>query len=231
MDFSYHLNITRIRAIANALKGLDQKFVFVGGATVALYADPDTASEIRPTNDVDVVVEMASYGGYAQLEERLRTIGFKNDLESKVVCRYSIEGVIVDIMPTDPSIIGFSNRWYKEGYQYAEQISIAENEYVFVFPLQYLIASKFEAFFSRGNADFIFSHDFEDLVYLFENATHFSTSLISSEGELRDYLKSTFSSLIKRSDWEEGLYAHLSPYHASYHYERIQRIIKSFLML
>jgi hypothetical protein len=85
MDFSYHLNITRIRAIANALKGLDQKFVFVGGAAVALYADPDTASEIRPTNDVDVVVEMASYGGYAQLEERLRTIGFKNDLESKVV--------------------------------------------------------------------------------------------------------------------------------------------------
>ena len=44
--------------------------------------------------------------------------------------QYSIEGVIVDIMPTDSSVIGFSNRWYKEGFQNAELKSIGENESV-----------------------------------------------------------------------------------------------------
>lgn len=230
MDSSYHLNITRIRAVANALKGLDQKFVFVGGATVALYTDASTASELRPTDDVDVVVELASYGGYARLEERLRAIGFINDIESKIICRYSIEGVIVDIMPTDSSIIGFSNRWYKEGFQNAELKSIGENESVYAFPLEYLIATKLEAFLSRGQGNFLFSHDFEDIVYLFEHATQFDYCLQNSKGELQEYLRQTFTLLMERADWEEGLYAHLSPYHASYQYDRIQEIIKSFLL-
>lgn len=33
-----HENLVRIKAVHNALRGLDQEFVFVGGATVSLYA-------------------------------------------------------------------------------------------------------------------------------------------------------------------------------------------------
>jgi hypothetical protein len=62
MDASYLQNIVRLRAVAQALKPLDQKVVFVGGATIALYANPETAMEVRPTDDIDVVVELATYG-------------------------------------------------------------------------------------------------------------------------------------------------------------------------
>ena len=63
-----HENLVRIKAVSNVLDGLGQEFVFVGGATVSLYAsDPDLAVEVRPTADVDVVVELASYGGMLQL--------------------------------------------------------------------------------------------------------------------------------------------------------------------
>jgi len=34
MEGSYQLNITRIKAVANALEPLKQKVVFIGGATI-----------------------------------------------------------------------------------------------------------------------------------------------------------------------------------------------------
>lgn len=55
-----HENIVRIKAIANILKSLGQPYVFVGGATVSLYATKrDLAENIRPTDDVDVVIELS----------------------------------------------------------------------------------------------------------------------------------------------------------------------------
>ena len=170
MDASYLQNIVRLRAVAQALKPLEQKVVFVGGATIALYANPETAMEVRPTDDIDVVVELATYGSYAKLEERLREIGFVNDTEAKVVCRYKVRGITVDIMPTDPKVIGFSNKWYPVGFSKAILHHLTERESIYIFPLEYLVATKLEAFFSRGKTDFIFSRDFEDLVYLFETA-------------------------------------------------------------
>lgn len=229
MDASYLQNISRIRVVARALEPLRQKIVFVGGATIALYTNPSTAMEVRPTDDVDVVVELATYGGYAKLEERLREIGFVNDQESKVVCRYKIKGIIVDIMPTDPSVIGFSNRWYPEGFEKATLYPLTERERVYIFPLEYLLATKLEAFLTRGRTDFLFSRDFEDVVYLLENAKDVEERLINTAGALKEYLKTTFQSLSVHPDFEEGLLAHLSPTHSIYQTSRIKSIIATII--
>ena len=82
-------NIIRIKAVNNALGDLRYKFVFVGGATVSLYADR-MAEEARPTVDVDVLVELWSRWDYAELEEKLRKIGFVNDTSSGFLGRYII---------------------------------------------------------------------------------------------------------------------------------------------
>jgi hypothetical protein len=34
-------------------------------------------------------------------------IGFTNDIDSGIVCRYKIRGIVVDVMPTDDPSIGF----------------------------------------------------------------------------------------------------------------------------
>ena len=93
--------------------------VFVGGATVALYAPSEISFEARSTNDVDVIIELASYTDYSQLDEKLRSVGFQNDIESGIICRYKVQGIVVDIMPTDSSVLGFSNRWYTDGFNNA----------------------------------------------------------------------------------------------------------------
>ena len=112
----HNRNLPRIKAVARTLSELNASVVFVGGATVSLYAGRG-AAEARPTDDVDVVIELAAYKGFAQLEERLRSVGFVNDTTSKVLCRYTIHGKTVDIMPTHPEVLGFSKRWYPEGFQ------------------------------------------------------------------------------------------------------------------
>lgn len=61
-----HENLIRIRAVSQSLKGLGHSYVFVGGATVSLYAsNQDLKADIRPTNDVDVVIELASYANHS----------------------------------------------------------------------------------------------------------------------------------------------------------------------
>src|SRR5215204_6006107 len=107
---SHKINITRIKAVSNALGELKDKVVFVGGATVSLYVDR-VAPESRPTDDVDVLIEIGTRWDFAAVEEQLRKMGFQNDSSSKFLGRYLLPGIIVDIMPTDEKILGFSNIW------------------------------------------------------------------------------------------------------------------------
>lgn len=126
-----HENLVRMKAVSLILKDLEQQFVFVGGATVSLYAtDPELADEVRPTDDVDVIVELATYGGYADLDEKLRSLGFSNDVASGVICRYKIKGIVVDVMPTETNVMGFSNKWYPEGFQNAIDYNLEEGQVI-----------------------------------------------------------------------------------------------------
>jgi hypothetical protein len=65
---SHRENITRIKAVYLALEELASEVVFVGGATVSLYSTrPET--ETRPTDDVDIVVQIMHYRDYAAIED------------------------------------------------------------------------------------------------------------------------------------------------------------------
>lgn len=108
-------NIQLLAAVAKGLGHLCPTVVFVGGAVAELYATDSAVSEIRPTDDVDCVVELASYSAFTHIEEELRSLNFKNDIESKIICRWIYKGIQVDVMPDDAKIMGFSNPWYNEG--------------------------------------------------------------------------------------------------------------------
>lgn len=205
-----HKNLVRISAVARILTGLQQPYVFVGGATVSLYAsEPVIAEHIRPTDDVDVVIELASYSGYAQIDERLRDIGFVNDVESGVMCRYRVQGIIVDIMPTDPSVIGFSNRWYPDAFQQAVPRLLYDGTEIFIFSLPYFVASKWEAFLSRGKGDYRMSKDFEDLVYIFQNCANFQEQMVAAPTDVMDYLRSELGKRVNSAGFEEGVLCHM----------------------
>jgi predicted nucleotidyltransferase len=224
---SNHTNIVRIKAVANILNQLNEEFVFVGGATVSLYGDA-SKSEARPTEDVDVIIELASYTGYAELDENLRKLGFENDIESGVLCRYKVKGVIVDVMPTDASVIGFTNRWYADGFKFAKTIQLDELP-VKIFTLPFFIASKIEAFKSRGQNNYLFSSDFEDIVYILENNSNIASLILESPKDVRQYLKQCFTNFLQDVEFEEGVSAHLEPITQAQQIEKIFRVLREII--
>jgi len=70
-------NILRIRAVHKALgEELNKDVIYIGGAVVSFYQDRPS-SDIRPTDDVDILVEILTYKEYTELENRLRVRGLK----------------------------------------------------------------------------------------------------------------------------------------------------------
>lgn len=206
---SHHVNRVRIKAVHNALAALHETIVFVGGATVSLYADKPEQTDVRPTNDIDVLIEIGSYGAYAAIQEQLATIGFYVDPEAKVTCRYIYDGLTVDIMPTDESVLGFSNRWYKEGCSNLETYQVDERTTVNIFSPAYFIASKLEAYKGRGNNDGRTSQDFEDIVFVLDNRKTIWQELNESTPVLKRYLQEEWRYLLSNTNIEEWLSVHL----------------------
>lgn len=217
-------NITRIKAVHYALEELGNKVVYVGGATVSLYADRP-AGEIRPTDDVDILVEIMNYSGYAEIEEKLRAKGFVNDMESGVICRYKIQGIVVDVMPTKDNVFGFANLWYPDGYANAININLGNDCIVKIFQPDYFIASKLEAFNDRGKNDGRMSSDFEDIVFVLNNRNSIWGELKNAAPSLSEYLKIQFKEWLKNAHLEEWVSAHLD-----YSEQRRVSIIKGGLL-
>lgn len=105
---------------AKGLGSLKDEAAFVGGSVIELYLAGQPALKVRATDDVDCVVEAVSRTGYHKLEEKLRARGFRHPLgEPGPICRWEYQGLIVDVMPLEGSVLGFSNRWYPEGSSHA----------------------------------------------------------------------------------------------------------------
>jgi predicted nucleotidyltransferase len=204
---SHQLNITRIKAVYNALGDIRDDVVFIGGAAVSLYADR-AAEEVRETKDVDILVEVYTHQKFAELEEKLRAKGFVNDSSSKFAARYKIKGVIVDVMPVDKKVLGFSNRWYELGFTQSIKYVIDENHQVRIFSAPHFLASKIEAFNNRGRNDGRTSSDFEDIVYLLFYRDSIWNELANTERELKEYITKEFEKLLDNPYLEEWIDVH-----------------------
>ncbi|MBL7722500.1 MAG: nucleotidyl transferase AbiEii/AbiGii toxin family protein [Chitinophagaceae bacterium] len=202
-------NITRIKAVYNGLGDLRDKVVFVGGATVSLYAQRE-APDIRETKDVDILVEIASRWEYAAIEEQLRKIGFTNVQESGFLGRYIMDGLIVDLMATDDDILGFTNKWYSEGFKTAIDYTIDPQHTVKIFDPAYFVASKIEAFKNRGKGDGRQSTDFEDIVFILDNRSSIWDEMASVPSPLKEYLKEEFRALSNNPYIDEWIGSHSS---------------------
>lgn len=205
---SKHVNRVRVMAVYHALEELGERVVFVGGATVSLYTDRE-GDEVRPTDDVDVLIELINYEEYSRIEERLISKGFVNDIESGVICRYKVQGIIVDIMPTSEKILGFANKWYADGFNNSITYTFDENCIIRIFSPEYFLATKLEAFNNRGNNDGRSSTDFEDIVYFLNNRTTIWDELLLAEEKVRECISNNFKSLLNNKYFDEWVSSHL----------------------
>lgn len=78
-----------IAVVLRRLGPLQSRVIFVGGATIDLLISDKTAGSIRTTDDVDLIMMVATRLEFLQeVSQQLRLSGFKPDLrEDAPVCR------------------------------------------------------------------------------------------------------------------------------------------------
>lgn len=186
--------IYMLEKVAQILAQVPSTIVFTGGATISLYLDAVSAPDIRPTDDVDCVVEITSRAEYYQLSEELRTKGLQESREiGAPLCRWQYEDIRIDVMPCDPSVLGFSNRWYTPGFASSIFYQLPSGRQIRIFSLPYLLASKIEAFNNRGQGNFYYSSDIEDIVALLDGCSGLEEEIRQADAIVRVFLSEWFS--------------------------------------
>lgn len=112
-----------------------EELVFAGGCMTGLLITDPAAGSVRPTKDVDAIVDVNSYVEYAALSEQLRALGLAEDTTPGApLCRWRRGELIVDVMPVAEHVLGFSSRWYPAAIETAQTFQIAGHEVRVVTP-------------------------------------------------------------------------------------------------
>lgn len=192
--------------VAAALGELCDELVLVGGCAASLLIDTPTAPPPRVTYDVDLIAVVAALRDYHALEERFAQRGFKRDVSADApLCRWRIGGIEVDLMPTDEAVLGFSNRWYAEAAATATRLILPSGTSINLISAPAFLATKFEAFHTRGKGDLLLSHDFEDIINVVEGRQSIVEEVGAGGTALRSYLTRQFANIIATSDFTNVL--------------------------
>jgi hypothetical protein len=178
-----------------------------------LVTDP-AAGGGRPTDDVDLIVDVPTDVAYYALNKTLRDQDFREaNEEGAPLCRWIVEGVRVDIMPVDPAILGFSNVWYYGAHGSSLAIDAADGP-IHILDGPHFCASKLEAFFSRGEED-LYHHDLEDFIAIVDGRPALIEEIAASPPSLREFLARETAGLLAREVFVEALPGHLDADEAS----------------
>ena len=186
------------------LKPLLEEIAFVGGGILPTYLPKGFNSVIRVTYDLDVVIKLAHYGRFESLNKRLRELGFYPDSKSSTICRYTDQNILLDVMPTDSEVLGFSNRWYEDGLKNKEWIALTEDINIPRFTIDYYLSTKWEAVKGRGEKDWRSSKDMEDIITLI------NYSALNQINTKDKNVKESFSELMNYKYTHEIILSHLS---------------------
>ena len=160
-------------------EGLGEEFLaeiaFVGGCTTAmLVTDPVVIDDIRFTDDVDLVIELAAKQ-------------FKITGEDEVNCRFRFHDVIVDVMPSDPAVLGYANSWFVKGLEQATKTALPSGREIQIFKPTYFLATKLEAFSGRGEGD-PYHKDVEDIIILIDGRPELLEEVRQADTALRQFI-------------------------------------------
>ena len=197
-----------IKIIAQALGELNEQVVYVGGATVGLYVNDPAADDVRPTKDVDISLSIASLFELENIREYLSEKGFIQTADDDVICRFRYNDIKVDVMNTRDIGWAPANPWFFPGFMLKETVDI-DGQTIQILPLPHFLASKFTAYYNRGNNEPRTSHDFEDVVYILDNRLDLEEQIISSPMDVKAFLKSEFESILSNKMKQEAIYGNL----------------------
>lgn len=213
------MSFALLERAADALGPLTSEVTFVGGATLSLWLPPAQLAFVRTTNDVDVVVEVATRPAFHRFEARLRDLGFREEQVGGPICRWNHgsrdQPLVVDVMPTDASILGFANVWQARAIVTAADCELPSGSVIRAIEPPFLIATKLEAFRGRGAGEFGLSHDMEDVITLVDRRPQLVDECRAASSDVQEYLAAQIRDLLATAAFVDQVSWHLRPDAAS----------------
>lgn len=187
-------NLAILLLAVKHLEELVDEMVFLGGCATGLLITDNAAPPIRITRDVDAIVQLSSRIEYYALSDKLRSKGFTEDLQDGApICRWCKQGIILDVMPTNPDILGFGNEWYHDAVNNSEIIILENDISIRMVTSPYFLITKIEAFKGRGNNDLLLSHDIEDMIAVIDGRPELLNDVLNSNKKVKLALSKEFS--------------------------------------
>ena len=188
------------------------------------------AAPVRMTYDVDVIAEIGSYADYTVFSDRLRSLRFEEDTsEGAPLCRWRHKGLLLDVMPLDAMILGFSNRWYPDAMRTAVEVPFPSGLVLRVVTAPYFLGTKLEAFRGRGGNDYFASRDLEDFVAVVDGRASLADEVRMAPPELGIFIAGTVRSLLSEPRFLDALPGYLLPDEASQ--SRIAQLVRKLEIL
>lgn len=207
---SDEINIQVVERVATVLGEINNEVIYVGGAIVSLYATDNAADKPRPTKDIDISVQVSSYSQMEVLREKLAAKEIYPASSEKILYRYSYEDILIDFIPYEETPLGPTNRWLKPGFEIAYPIQVGNIE-IKILPVCMFLATKWEAFKSRGNDPRV-SHDFEDIIYIIDNNLNLLDDVSVANKDVLNYLKEMSSEILTHPSRNEIIECHINPF-------------------
>lgn len=204
------INLKVVEKVASALEELNDHVIYVGGAVVSLYVNEEGAEQPRPTKDIDISVQVSTYSQMEELREKLAVRNIFPATNETVLYRFALEDILIDFIPFEETALGPTNRWLKPGFDKAYPVQIGKEE-IKILPVSLFLATKWEAFKSRGN-DPRTSHDFEDIIYILDNNFNIVDDVKNAEKDVQLFLRDMSKEIFTHSYRDEIIECHLSPF-------------------
>jgi len=201
-----------LKAVVASLGALADEMVFVGGCATGLLITDPAAPEIRATTDVDALVEVVSVREYHELSAALRALGFVEDRSPEApIARWRHGLQTLDVMPTDPSVLGFGNAWYPLGFRTAVTTTLPNGDRIRHISAPLFLATKLAAFDGRGGRDYLNSHDIEDFIAVIDGRGEVVEEIEAEDAELAKHLANRAALLLRDRDFVQALPGLLPP--------------------
>lgn len=189
------INRIAIQRVSQLFNDYEKEIMFVGGSVVSEYIDDPAALDIRPTADIDIVVQLLSISELENIREYLANKNVYADTESGVICRFKYEDIKIDVMSTKNVGWAPGNEWYELGQNKVITKSIQDIE-IRLLPVEYFIATKIRAYKDRGE-DPRYDKDFGDIIYILDYKSTIIEDIKRADEKVLEYILHFFKILVK----------------------------------
>jgi hypothetical protein len=193
-------NIQMLRLVAERMGLLKDEVVFLGGAIMPFLVTKPTVRVTRFTKDVDFIIEPETKEELYEFEDELRELGFKKTFNG-AVCQWVVENVGVDILPADPDILGFDNRWCAEAKRSSIRVNIGQGLIINMVSGHCFLGLKLCAFRRRGRGNYWKSYDIDDLILVIGGRPEIEEEVtVQASPELKAFIVGELKRMCKTVD-------------------------------